>query len=197
MKVALSIPGMNSPTAGADSIDLLVKGLDVDFIDVDDADYDYALLLKIWFFKRPSIERIAGGIKKWIDDPRITHVFILPHSNGLNFGLQALKLLKKRDQLGNKKIIIISYSGCANRRVNTDNATWVHNWFTQRDGWLGFAKWLPSWSMGSFGRSYYRGKSENVFDKNITNHIGSHSQWFKGDNLAKTIKKTNELIHRY
>jgi len=197
LTVALPIHGMNSPTAGANSIDLLAKGLDVDFVDCDDADYDMTLLLKIWFFKRPSIERIAGGLKKWIDDERIRTIVVPVHSNGLNFGLQALKLLKKRNHLGTKRIIIVSFSGCANRRVNTDNATHVHNWYTERDGWLLFAKFLPSWTMGSFGRSYYRGKSKNVTDKRITNHIGSHSKWFNGESLERSILKTNELIQRY
>ena len=197
MNVVLTIPGMNSPTAGAKSIDLVANKLDVDFIDVDDLDYGYALLLKIHIFKRPSIERIAGGLKKWIDDDRIKNIFILPHSNGLNFGLQALKLLKKRNQLGNKKIIVISLSGCANRRVNTDNAYHVHNWYTERDGWLLVSKFLPSFSMGSFGRSYYRGKSKNVFDKRITNHIGKHSQWFNKSTIDKTAEKVDQLIRSY
>ena len=197
MNVILSVHGMNSRTAGSESIDRLVNLLDVDFKDLDDMDYDMALLFKIWFFKRPSIERIAGGVKKWIDDDRIKNIFIVAHSNGLNFTLQALKLLKKRKQLGNKKIIVISLSGCANRRVNTDNAFQVHNWYTERDGWLLASKWLPSWTMGSFGRSHYRGKSKNVIDKDITKHISSHSEWFSGDNLNKAIIKTNELIKSY
>lgn len=197
MNVVLSISGMNSPTAGAKSVDLVANKLDVDFIDVDDLDYKYALLLRIHIFKRPSIERIAGGLKKWIDDDRIKNIFVLPHSNGLNFGLQALKLLKKRNQLGNKKIIVISLSGCANRKVNTDNAYQVHNWYSKRDGWLGVAKWLPSLSMGSFGRGKYRGKSKNVIDKDISKHISSHSQWFNKSTIDKTAEKVNELIRRY
>lgn len=194
MKVALPIHGMNSRTAGRDSIDRAAYGMAVDIVDADDADYDFALFMRIWFFKRPLIERIAGGIKKWLDDDRITEIWLPVHSNGLNFALQALKLLQKRGQRGDKRIIIVSLSGCANRKVNTDVATEVHNWYTERDGWLKAAKCLPSWTMGSFGLGPYRGKSKNVIDKRITNHISSHSQWFKGHSLSMTIKKINQLI---
>jgi hypothetical protein len=197
MKVALPIHGMNSRTAGRDSIDRLAHGLAVDIVDTDDADYDFALFLRIWFFKGPLIERIAGGIKKWIDDDRITQIYLPVHSNGLNFSLQALKLLEKRGQRGKKAIIIVSFSGCANRKVNTDVATVVHNWYTERDGWLKAAKLLPSWTMGSFGLGPYRGKSTNVIDKRITNHISEHSQWFKGYSLSMAIRKHNELIRSY
>jgi len=197
MKVALPIHGMNSRTAGRDSIDRLAHGLEVDIVDPDDTDYGFALFLRIWFFKRPLIERIAGGIKKWIDDDRITQIYLPVHSNGLNFALQALKLLDKRGHRGTKPIIIVSFSGCANRKVNTDVATVVHNWYTERDGWLKAAKLLPSVTMGSFGLGPYRGKSTNVIDKRITRHIGSHSQWFKGHSLSMAIKKHNELIRSY
>lgn len=195
--VAISVHGMNSRKGGAGSIDKLVKCLDVDYVDLDDGDYGYTLLFKIWLFKRAPVERLAGGIIKWIDDDRIDQIFIPLHSNGLNFTLQALNLLEKRGQRGDKEIIIISYSGCANRRVNTDAASAVHNWYTKRDGWLFFAKWLPSWTMGSFGRGKYRGKSNNVYDKDIGKHISSHSQWFKDESLKTNIKKTNQLIQAY
>jgi len=197
LTVALPVHGMNSRDAGDKSIDRVARGMAVDFVDTDDTDYGWVAFLRIWIFKRRFIERVAGGIKKWIDDPRIGTIFLPVHSNGLNFTFQALKLLKKRNQLGNKRIIVIAYSGCANRKVNTDNAYHVHNWYTQEDGWLKTAKFLPSISMGSFGLSTYRGKSMNVTDKKITNHVTSHSQWFQGHTLSKTIAKTNELVRSY
>lgn len=194
-KVVLSIHGMNDRKAGKNTVDKVALAMPVKYVDTDDAEYGYVEFTRIWFFKKRFLERVAGGIKKWIDNPEITDIYLLVHSNGLNFSLQALKLLNKRGQLsGDVKIHIIAYSGCANRKVNTDLAHVVYNWYTENDKALKAAKYLPSWTMGSFGLGKYRGKSKNVKDKRITDHISGHSKWFHGAALQKTIDKTAEVV---
>ena len=140
---------------------------------------------------------MAGGIKKWIDHEDVKRIFIFCHSNGLNFTFKALKKLRKRGQLGDKPIIVVAMSGCARRTLNTDDATEVHNWYTKHDKALKVAKWWPVPGMGSFGLSHYRGKSKNVRDKDISNHITGHSEWFDVSKLPTTQKKVNDLIRSY
>jgi len=196
MNVALSIHGIRQPEGGRKSIDLVVKGSDADIVDTDDLDYNYVLFFRVWF-NGSFVERVAGGIKKWVDHPDVKRIFIFCHSNGLNFTLKALKKLKKRKQLGDKPIIVVSLSGCARRKINTDAATEVHNWYTTKDGALKAAIFYPVWSMGSFGLNRYKGKSKNVISKDISKHISSHSQWFEPETLPKTIEKANELMRSY
>ena len=196
MIAALSIHGIRKKGGGTDGIDLVVKGSDADFVDVDDLDYGYVLLKRV-IFHGEFVERVVGGIKKWIDHPDVTKIFIFCHSNGLNFTFKALKRLRKRGQLVDKPIIVVSMSGCARRTLNTDDAYEVHNWYTQNDKALKFAKFWPVPGMGSFGLSTYRGKSTNVINKRITKHIKEHSEWFDKKTLPTTIKKSNELMASY
>lgn len=196
MNVALSIPGILNRKGGAENIDKLVTALDADIVDLDDLDTGFVAFFRVMFHGRFT-ERVAGGLKKWIDHEDVKRIFVFCHSNGLNFTFKALKKLRKRKQLGNKPIIVVSLSGCARRTLNTDDATEVHNWYTRHDEALKVAKFWPVPGMGSFGLSTYRGKSNNVIDKNITNHIESHSQWFDADTLPKTIEKANELMRSY
>lgn len=196
MNVALSIHGIRQKDGGTKGIDLVVNGSDADIVDVDDLDYNYVLFFRVFFYQR-FVERVAGGLKKWIENDDVKRIFVFCHSNGLNFTFKALKKLRKRGQLGNKPIIVVSLSGCARRTLNTDDATEVHNWYTRNDEALKVAKFWPVPGMGSFGLSTYRGKSKNVIDKDITRHIDSHSQWFDADTLPKTIEKANELMRSY
>lgn len=200
MTVAVSVHGINSRDGGKMSIDRVALGMAVDIVDTDDADYDWTLFFKTVLFKRIYVERVAGGIKKWVDDPRVKTIFLPVHSNGLNYALQALKLLAKRNQLNATEIVIISFSGCANRKVNTDVADQVYNCHTKHDGWLKLAKWSPSWTMGSFGLGPYRGDSANVIDKDyayIAEPIKSHSGWFYGHQLSRTIRDANQIVKQY
>lgn len=196
MNAAMSIHGIRQRNGGANNIDLVVKGSDADIVDVDSLNYNYVLFFRVIFNGR-FVKRVAKGIKSHIDDPEVTRLFIACHSNGLNFTFKALKRLRKRGELGDKPIIVVSLSGCARRTLNTDDATEVHNWFTRGDGALKFAKFWPVPGMGSFGLSTYRGKSENVIDKDITRHIPGHNDWFKVNKLPATIQKFNELMRSY
>jgi hypothetical protein len=196
MNAALSIHGIRQKGGGANGIDLVVRGSDADFVDVDDLDYGYVLLKRV-IFNGSFVERVAGGIKKWIDHEDVKRIFIFCHSNGLNFTFKALKKLRKRKQLGSKPIIVVAMSGCARRTLKTDDATEVHNWYTKHDKALKVAWWWPVPGMGSFGLSHYRGKSKNVRDKDISNHITGHSEWFDVSTLPTTQKKVNDLMRSY
>jgi len=194
--VALSVHGINSKNGGKDSIDRVAHGMAVDYVDVDDTDYGWVAFFRTTLFRRRFIERVYGGLKRWVEDDRIGKIFVAVHSNGLNFTLQALDLLKERGVLtdDSPEVIIISFSGCANRKVNTDNATKVYNLHTKHDGWLKVAKFSPSFRMGSFGLGPYRGKSINVENWNRNHRIRSHSQWFVRDDLTLSIRDANITV---
>lgn len=166
----LKIHGFRDRSAGRNNVDRLkgIKGVE---IDSDSLDYGFVHLIRVHFFNRGLIKRIANAI----DQPGVK--YILAHSNGLHFTLKALKRLQKKGRL-NPDLILFSVSGCSNTRRRMPPIKQVYNFYSRHDGALKAATYIPLSSWGRFGTRPYKGKSTNVTDIDCSWFVKGHSEWF-------------------
>ena len=166
----LKIHGFRDRSAGANNVDRLDGLIGVE-VDEDSMDYGFIHLIRVHFFNRGLIKRLA----KAIDQPGVK--YILAHSNGLHFTIKALKLLQKKGKL-NKDLIVFSVSGCSNSNRKIPPIKKLYNFYSENDNTLKMATYVPLSSWGRFGAKPYSGESTNVEDIKCSHFVDNHSSWF-------------------
>ena len=140
-------------------------------IDIDEADYGFLNLLNIILFKGKARSHVINRLVNAIKDADV----IYAHSNGVNYGIQALNKLPK--EYADTKIVIW-ISGAANTRTPVPKAIKAMLvLYTPHDIWVRLSSYIPFNRWGRMGARGYLGDSNkctNIMDTNV----GSHSYWF-------------------
>jgi hypothetical protein len=182
------VPGFNVYDGGAGSIDRIIPYLLQMFpnavIDADNGDYKHGLI-KVRFFYRKTVARIAEAIRK--------ADVVITHSNGANYTMKALKLLKKHNR-ENENLHLIHISPALNRKQKLHRYKFkrIDVLFSQSDRVVWLSKWLPFHSWGDAGQRglitddpRYSGHS---FDRTY------HSGWFSTLSLPTLCDFKGNLI---
>ncbi len=188
MKIVL-VHGFNVRDGGANSIDKFAFELrQLGYtVDIDEADYGYFSLLKIYFgSKREVVRRLMGAFK----DADI----IITHSNGANFANKALNEMPSRFD-GNQ--VLVHFSPALNRRTKIPySITHQFVYHTRKDWIIRLSTWLPMLPWGRMGAMGYKGKGPNT-NLDYTTVMKGHSNWFKGANAVNFPRDIHKHVRRY
>lgn len=168
MKIVI-VHGFNVSDGGKGSIDRLAPWLREKypgaFVDTDSADYGLHRLLKVRFFWRTAVKRIAATL----NDADM----VITHSNGANYTMKAI-----RKHVQNDKLHVIHISPALNRKQRLRKLVFrkMDTFHSDGDFWVKLAGWLPFHSWGPAGA-----KGIKTDDPRHDNHHlkdPSHSGWF-------------------
>ncbi len=167
------IHGFKLRDGGASTTDRLVPFIleAGDVVDSDEADYGYWSLWKIIAFKgrarKDVLKRIAAAVEK--------ADVVIGHSNGVNFGLQALNALPKKYK---DTKIAIWISGAVACRAEVPEAVKAQLvLYTPHDKWVKMSSYIPFNRWGRQGARGYLGKSTQNLNQMVAS-IKEHSEWF-------------------
>lgn len=141
-------------------------------VDVDEADYGFWSLWKIILFagktRRDVLRRIEGAIEK-ADG-------VIGHSNGANFGIQALDALPPSFD---RTKVAIWISGAADRDTPIPESVKAQLvLYTPNDIWVRLSSYIPFNSWGRMGAAGYSGSDDRNTNIEVP-EIKRHSGWFK------------------
>jgi len=173
MKIVL-IHGFNVKDGGQRTVDRLTPYLEAagHTVDKDEADYGYYNLFQVRFRKHKAVARIALALKN--------ADAVISHSNGSNYEAKALRLLEKRD----KQYKIVRLSPALNAKQSIpENVSkgWVY--FTRSDKWVWLSGFLLFHSWGRQGQKGYLGDDRRIQNRDCSDLIKGHSDWFNGENI--------------
>jgi len=179
-KVVL-IHGFNLKDGGAKTTDQLenfigAAGYDVD---IDEADYGFWSLWQILWLKGKARTAVIYRIARAIEKADI----IIGHSNGANFGTQALEILPEEFR-NTKKVIWISGALDTKTPIPASVESLLVL-YTPHDFWVKLSTYLPLNPWGRMGARGYLGgnpKANNLMDDSVKRH----SDWFKKRHLRQT-----------
>jgi hypothetical protein len=190
-KRVVLIPGFNIQDGGAATIDQLADLLEGDGweLDRDEADYGYWNLWKIIMFKGKArqdvLERIVGAIEK--------ADLVVAHSNGCNFGDQALDMLPEKYK-HTKTVVWISAALDTHHPV-PDAVERMLVLSTPWDIWVRLASYIPFNTWGRMGSSGYKGDDWRVISIKVKK-IKRHSNWFKPKFVHMTFNFIGNFYHK-
>jgi len=182
MKIVL-IHGFNVKDGGANTVDRLAPGLIKagHYCEMDEADYGFFNLWKVRFRKHSAIVRIAKACE--------TADVVIDHSNGANFENKALKLLDHHD----KEYIVIRLSPALNRKTSAaNNVVHCSVFHTKTDFWVWLSGFIPFHPWGRQGQFGYKGSDIRMENRDVTDIIRKHSDYFKDENVDRVVK---EILH--
>lgn len=171
IKIVL-VHGFNVFDGGKLSIDVLIPYLRQQFpncfIDKDEADYKHGLI-KVRFFSKSAVKRIAKAIQN--------ADIVITHSNGANYTMRALKLLKKENK-ENPGLHIIHISPALNRKQKLYKYKFrkISVLYSKSDKVVWLSKWLPFHSWGNAGQKGLITNDERYTGYEFTRTY--HSGWF-------------------
>ena len=178
MTTCVLIHGFNVKDGGARTVDrlapyLIKAGYEVD---KDEADYGNYSLLAVRFRKHSAVRRIVEALK--------TADVVISHSNGGNYEDKALKALEHHDR--RYRIIRISPALNSKQRVPENVAKgWV--FFTKTDKWVWLSGLLRFHSWGRMGQKGYQGDDRRISNRDYSDVIKGHSDWFSDENIQFTV----------
>lgn len=182
MKICL-IHGFNVKDGGAHTVDMLAPYLEArgHEIDKDEADYGYHNLIKVRFYSKAAVKRIAGAMEK--ADVALTH------SNGANYAMQAAYLISS-------PIIIVHVSAALNRKVNIPAVvSHMRVMYSNNDKAVKFSRILrfghPWGAMGAYG---YEGEDTRAVNEDHTAEINGHSDWFTKEKAPRTANQVADIL---
>jgi len=191
MKFVL-VHGFNVKDAGAHTVDKLAPYIiEANHeVDVDEGDYGYFNLFMIRLLKSKTRQRVLYRLGKAFETADV----IIFHSNGSNFGTQALDLLPP--EYNNTKVVV-HISPAINSSTPIPNAVKAQLvLYTPHDGWVKLASYLPLHPWGRMGARGYTGESNkntNIMDARIK----KHSDWFIDEFEASTWLQSYEFIKEH
>ncbi len=111
---------------------------------------------------------------------------VIGHSNGCN-------IIHDASRVGLKAESCIFLSPALDEDIDSRDypATFrrIHVWHTKRDWAVWFGRFLPNSDWGQMGRVGYQGNDERFVNRDWTNTIGGHSEWFD-EHLPQEIDAT-------
>lgn len=188
----VGVHGFNVRDKGLRSIDALGNSLasnvpDI-YYDADGADYGFYGLWKVRFRSKPAVRRIAEAIKG-------AHG-VIAHSNGANYTMKALELLKS-EGYENTDLKIIFYSPALNVKqpLHLYEFDKLHVFHSESDWIVKLSSWLP---FHPWGRAGAKGIKAEVLPEHRLNNIYyegiHHSDWFTKLSLPTLTKFTAKLL---
>ena len=177
----LSIHGFRVRDGGARSVDtfagvLMFRG---HHVDMDSADYGFHHLLKVRWFHKSAVKRIAKALD--------TADCVYCHSNGANYLFQALTINPKP-----VKVILLSPALDADADI-PECITELHVFHTMHDKAVRAARWLLWHPWGEMGRVGYTGNDKRVTNYDHSDRVGHHSGWFVGLNRLYFAARVAEI----
>ncbi len=188
MKYVL-IHGFRLRDGGTKTIDRLVPFIleAGDTVDKDEADYGYWSLWKIIMYNGKASADVLERIARAVEGADV----VIGHSNGVNFGIQALNILPKALR---KTKIAVWISGAVNAKTEVPDAVKAQLVLhTPHDIWVRLSTYLPFNKWGRQGLYGYKGKSlrnTNLMDARIKKHSG----WFIGGAVVQTWEYCYEFV---
>ncbi len=159
-------------------------------IDVDEADYGFWNLWKIVVWRGKARKEVLARIIEAIKHADI----IYGHSNGVNFGIQALNALPS--EFRDTKIVVW-ISGAVNSNTRIPLAVKAQLVLhTPYDVWVRLSSYIPFNRWGRQGAIGYTGvdiRNTNQKDSDIRRHSG----WFSPVNVKKTWKYLYNFVKGY
>ena len=175
------IHGFNLYDDGASTVDRLVPYIEDEGweVDKDEADYGFLSLWKVILFNGKARQKVLYRITKAIEEADL----VIGHSNGANFGLQALAALPDEEK---EKKLAVWISGAASTKVKIPHSVKkmlvLH---TPYDIWVRLATYIPFNKWGRMGCKGYKGDDKRVI--NIKSRdMKQHSAWFRECCLDRT-----------
>lgn len=148
-------------------------------VDEDETTYGYWSIWKIVFFNGTARADVLYRIARAIEEADL----IIGHSNGANFGMQALDALPSKFT---ESKVVVWISGALNR--NTDIPAAVKGLLvlhTPYDVWVRLASYIPFNRWGRMGAWGYSGDDRRVTNKK-DKAIKKHSAWFTDRFVRRT-----------
>jgi hypothetical protein len=191
MKVVL-VHGFNVRDGGKRTVDQLAPFIEAagHEVDVDEGDYGFFNIWMIRFRKSKTRRRVIYRLAKAFETADV----LIFHSNGSNFGTQALDLMGP--EFNNTKLVI-HISAALDQDAEIPNA--VHHQlvlYTPHDKAVRASSWLwfhPWGRMGAKGYSGDDNRNMNVMDSSVQ----GHSDWFKTGFVRSTWNQCNAFIRSH
>lgn len=155
--------------------------------DIEYFSYGYTLgLFKTIFATNAAANILANETRDGDDQGAV----LIGHSNGCNVIAKAAKLASDLGYLFPPQALYISPA--LDRDTNSHALNQVDVFHTHNDMAVKFARFIPFSNWGAMGASGYKGRDTAYSNRNYTNRIKGHSDWFSPDNLewlADEIKR--------
>ena len=174
MTRVILVHGFNVRDGGKDTVDALAPYLIKAgyYCDIDEVDYGYFSLLAVRFRKHSAVRRIANAL----DSADV----VICHSNGSNFATKALKLHEHHAQ----RLKVVHLSPAMNSKARVpDNVEKGFVFFTRSDFWVWLSGFLPFHPWGRAGWHGYTGDDPRIVNREFSDLINGHSDWFSDDNI--------------
>jgi len=182
--------GFNVRDGGKKTVDCVgLYAIDAGYnYDYDQADYGY---FNLWMIRLSKSEHRANVLKRIVRAVENSDVIIM-HSNGSNFGIQALNMLDDKYAYSKIAIHISPALDCDTPIPRSVKAQLVLH--TPHDFWVKLSSYLLfNHPWGRMGANGYTG-----FDKRNTNirvpEVKGHSKWFHVNHIFDTWKHCNSFI---
>ena len=149
-------------------------------IDCDSTDYGWHGLLKVRFFNKKAVRKIADKLPEFD--------IVVNHSNGANYLHKALELLKKEGK-ENENLHIIHFSPALNRKQKLEDFKFKRmDLFCSKSDWVvRLAKYLPFHDWGNAGQKGI--KTEDPRYNEHYYHSVGHSDWFYEPTVSEVVEK--------
>lgn len=150
--------------------------------DTDSGDYGLHDLIRVRFFHKDAVERIARALQ--------TADAVVTHSNGANYTMQALKQIRR-------PITVFHVSPALNSRVAIPACVkQMYVFHTRNDSAVKLARWLLFHSWGAMGATGYRGHDARAVNLDFTKRVRGHSDWFRGLNAPYFAGRVANLLEQ-
>jgi len=179
MKIVL-IHGFNVRDGGKNTIDKLAPYLEAAGHEVerDEADYGHFGLFMVRLRKHSAVRRIVKALE--------TADVVVDHSNGANYENKALELLHHHA----RRYQVIRLSPALNRKTSAAaNVTACTVFHTRTDFWVWLSGFLPLHPWGRQGQLGYKGADERMHNRDFSDLVKGHSDYFKDENVEFVAKE--------
>jgi hypothetical protein len=169
MNKTVLVHGFNVRDGGKRSVDTLAPMLEAlgHNVDLDEADYGYWSLFKIYFGAKGSVYKRLQAAFEDAD-------LIVTHSNGANFAIQALRRMER----DNKKRVVVHLSPALKRNTPAPpNIIMQYVYHTLSDFAVRLSTYLPFLPWGRMG-SHGSTRIYRTVNRDFTGMVRGHSGWF-------------------
>jgi hypothetical protein len=176
------VHGFNIHDGGRSTIDKMAKYLRSHghTCDTDAADYGWHDLIRVRFFHRKAVRRIAAAIMQ--------ADVVITHSNGANYVTKALKKTKHPR-------IVIHMSPALNKKTKIPAAvSEQHVFHTRHDKPTAAARFMLAHPWGNMGKVGYQGHDNRNTNHDYTDRVSAHSNWFTNINSSYFAGVINKLL---
>jgi hypothetical protein len=179
MKIVL-VHGFNVRDGGQRTVDRLAPYLVKagHTVDKDNADYGFFSLWMVRLKKHSAVLRIAKAIEN--------ADAVISHSNGSNYTNKALRQLEWHQKT--YRVVRLSPALNSGGRVPSNiSKGWVFH--TRSDFWVWMSGLIPWHPWGRMGQKGYKGDDSRLVNRDFTDLIKRHSDWFTDDNVEFIAKE--------